>query len=197
MAKSRHRTKSAKRRFSKLAGVQLVEPRIIPVDWFPQYLRKCVNPTFTMQHQQETEWCWAANATTVALFYNPASGWNQCTLVNAEFGRNDCCTNPTSASCNQPWYLDRALTRVGHLANAFAGPTSGGVLMNEIDQNRPLGVRIQWSGGGGHFPALTCYLHIIHRFFFVHVEDPLFGPSWYQYNVFRTSYQGSGSWSYS
>jgi hypothetical protein len=198
MAKSTYRTKSAKRKFSKIAGVRLVEPRIISFRLAPPVsLLTCVKPTFTMQHQQQTEWCWAANATTVALFYNPASSWTQCTLVNAEFGRNDCCTNPASASCNQPWYLDRALTKVGHLARAFAGPTGVGDIVNQFAQNRPLGVEITWSGGGGHAPALTCYWRIIHTAFLVHVEDPWYGPSLYQYKAFCTSYQGSGSWSYS
>jgi hypothetical protein len=201
------RTKPAKRKFSENTGVRLVEPRIISyraalrVPGRPRAptvsLYICVKPTFTMQHQQETEWCWAANATTVALFYNPASTWTQCSLVNAQFGRNDCCANPTSANCNQPWYPDRALTQVGHLAKAFAGPTGIGDIENQVAQNRPLSVGISWSGGGGHNPAITCYWRIIHTTVFVHVEDPWYGPSNYQYKTFCTSYQGSGSWSYS
>lgn len=38
---------------------------------------------FSMQHQQQSNWCWAATATSVALFYQPASGWTQCQVASS------------------------------------------------------------------------------------------------------------------
>lgn len=32
---------------------------------------------FSMQHQKEDAWCWAAVGTSCALFYAPDSGWHQ------------------------------------------------------------------------------------------------------------------------
>jgi hypothetical protein len=65
----------------------------------------------------------------------------------------------------------------------------------EIDNGRPLGVRIGWSGGGGHFNVLSCYTWrrrpSLHS---VQVEDPWYGTSVWDYDAFRTAYQGSGSW---
>jgi hypothetical protein len=39
---------------------------------------------FTMQHQQQTNWCWAAVSTSVALFYDPVSTWTQCAVASAK-----------------------------------------------------------------------------------------------------------------
>ncbi len=34
---------------------------------------RCANPlAFTMQHQDQTQWCWAATAVSVNLYYHPA-----------------------------------------------------------------------------------------------------------------------------
>jgi hypothetical protein len=158
--------------------------------------RRCL--CFTMQAQEQTQWCWAATATSVARYYNSASTWTQCTLVNAELGRSDCCANPSSSSCNQPWTLNTALTRVGHLAGFTGAPTTFADLRSEIDNGRPLGVRIGWSGGGGHFNIVGCYTSsVLLRAQTVQIEDPWYGTSVWSYDVFRTAYQGSGSWTHS
>jgi papain like cysteine protease AvrRpt2 len=203
MAKRKSRAKSAKRPRRKVArargnlGVELVNRSIIRTDWFRLFTRhRCL--CFTMQHQEQTQWCWSATGTSVALYYNGASGWTQCTLVNAELGRTDCCSNPSSASCNVPGTLSTVLTRVGHLASFTGSSTSFADLRTEIDNGRPLGVRIGWSGGGGHFNVLSCYTWNARlRLQSVEVEDPWYGTSVWDYDVFRTAYQGSGSWTHS
>lgn len=150
---------------------------------------------FVMQHQEQTNWCWAATAVSVSAFFNPATPWTQCKLVNAEFNRTDCCTYGSSSNCNKPWYLDRALIRTG---NYVSGPTPGAGTMtdvkNEISNNRPLCVRIGWSGGGGHAVALDGYSESLGM---VAVDDPWYGSSDVSLSVFQTSYQGAGSWTHS
>ena len=42
---------------------------------------------FVMQHQQQTQWCWAAVSVSVSHYYSPWSGWTQCAMVNAELVR--------------------------------------------------------------------------------------------------------------
>ena len=134
----------------------------------------------------------------MALYYNGASTWTQCTLVNAELGRNDCCTNPSSGDCNNPGTLKTVLTRVGHLASFSGGSTSFADARTEIDNGRPLGVRIGWSGGGGHFNIIGCYtLNSLLGLQSVQIEDPWYGTSVWDYDTFRTAYQGSGSWTHS
>lgn len=150
---------------------------------------------FVMQGQQQTQWCWAANATSVAAFYDPSTTWTQCGLVNDELGQSTCCSNGGSSACNKPWYLDKALQRVGHLDTWSSGAATFGDVRTEIDSGRPLGVRIGWSGGGGHFLMIDGYLDdTTHR---VAVDDPWFGASDITYATLVSSYQGSGSWTHS
>src|SRR4029079_4998564 len=76
----------------------------------------CGNPLrFTMQQQQQTEWCWAAVSVSVNLFYHPASGQTQCAVANVAMGPTTCCQDGSTAQCNQPWFLDQALQIVGDL----------------------------------------------------------------------------------
>jgi hypothetical protein len=147
---------------------------------------------FAMQPQLMSNWCWSAVGTSVAMFYNPASGVTQCTLAGAELG-GDCCNDP--APCNQDWFLDRALLRVGHLQLFAGGAQLLGTVQQVIDQDQPLGVRIQWAGGGGHFVVISGYDEAASV---VTVEDPLnLGPVIVDYATFVSSYQGVGSWSHS
>ncbi|MGH6894142.1 MAG: papain-like cysteine protease family protein [Dongiaceae bacterium] len=179
-----------------IAATQLVARRFVAIDWFRRLTkRRCL--CFAMQHQEQTQWCWSATATSVAHYYNSASAWTQCSLVNAEFGRSDCCASPASANCNKPWYLDNVLTRVGHLAGFANGSTSFANVRAELDNGRPLGVRIGWSGGGGHFNILACYtVNPLFGLQSVQVEDPWYGTSVWDYDTFRTAYQGTGSWTH-
>jgi hypothetical protein len=149
---------------------------------------------FTMQPQQQTNWCWSAVATSVTLYYDPGSTWVQCTVANAELGQTTCCTNGATSQCNQPWYLDLALTRVGNLDHWAGGSIALSAVENEIDSGRLVGARIGWSGGGGHFVVLEGYQE--DGAGFVYVEDPWYGPSYVGYDTFRTAYQGSGSWTH-
>jgi hypothetical protein len=49
------------------------------------------NLGFSMQRQQQTQWCWSAVSTSTSLFYRPGSGWSQCSLVNQELGQTGHC----------------------------------------------------------------------------------------------------------
>ena len=115
-------------------------------------------------------------------------------VVNAELGQTTCCANGSTSQCNQPWYLERALTRVGNLdhwvngtitlavgrrARSTEGASSvcvsvgAAVVATSLDRGLP-------GGGNG----------------FVYIEDPIYGASYVDYNTFRTAYQGSGSWTH-
>jgi hypothetical protein len=155
---------------------------------------------FTMQTQLEPNWCWAADSTSISHFYNSASPWTQCKVANKELGRTDCCGSGASGPCNQDGYLNTALGITGNLKNWVAGVEPYATVESQINQQAPLGVRIGWSGGGGHFIALTGYFDINFIFFqfqFVTVDDPLYGRSIIPYNTVVSGYQGSGSWTHS
>lgn len=156
---------------------------------------------FAMQSQQQTNWCWAAVSVSVANYFNtpgPQGGsWQQCDVANAEFGQTTCCQDGSTSLCNRDWYLDRALTRVNHLAGPpQTGPGLYSYIQQEIDANRPVPVRIGWYGDGGHFLALSGY-DDTNGNQIVDVEDPWYGPSTYDYNAFCTAYQsGAGAWTH-
>lgn len=152
---------------------------------------------FAMQHQQQTQWCWAATSTSVAAYYDAATAWTQCTVVNAEVGRNDCCGGAGSvAPCNQPWWLDRALQRVAHFNQILGSPLTITQLASELAKPAPLGTRIGWSGGGGHFMVLRGRF-VSGGVDYVSVADPWYGDSDVTYDNYRNRYQGTGSWTHS
>ena len=146
---------------------------------------------FHMQYQQQTNWCWAAVATSVAHFYDPASSWTQCAVANGELGRDDCCGAGASGPCNVYGYLDTSLDRTGKLDHWSPGTVTLAQSQAETDGGRPLGVRTAWSGGGAHFLCIVGY-QIIDSM--LAVDDPFFGKSDVDYATFTGSYQGSGKW---
>ena len=159
----------------------------------------------TVEHQQQTQWCWAAVSNSVSHFYDAGSTWSQCTIVNAELGESGCCTNGATAACNKSWYLDRALTRVGCLLSMASGTLSFATIKSLINTTRPPCARQGWSGGGGHFMAIVCYFEGLLGLISgagstakrLRISDPWYGDSVLDYNVFVSGYQGSGTWTHS
>lgn len=146
----------------------------------------------SVPHQLEDNWCWAATSDGVAHYYDSASTETQCAIANATLGRSDCCGSGAGGACNTPYYLDQALTAVGHYDHHTGGAAAFQSVDDEIDAKRPLCVRIGWSGGGGHFVAIGGYRELPQQY--VHVEDPWYGPSDIAYTTLATDYQGSGTW---
>jgi Papain-like cysteine protease AvrRpt2 len=110
---------------------------------------------FAMQHQEQTLWCWDAASVSVAAFYDPATGWTQCSLANAELSRNDCCVAAGQVSpCNQGRWPDTALQRIGHLNQRQNNALTSVQLGAQIAKSAPVVVNIAWQGGGGHIAAI-------------------------------------------
>ena len=57
--------------------------------------------TFDEQLQQQSNWCWAATGTSVALFYDASPAWTQCTLADAALGFGGCCAAPNGWQLQQ------------------------------------------------------------------------------------------------
>ena len=150
---------------------------------------------FSMQHQQQSNWCWAATATSVGLFYEPASGWTQCTVANDELGRTDCCGSGASGACNVYGFLNQALTVVGRLDHYGSGVASVAQIETEVTFARPLGIRVAWSGGGAHFLCIMGQYNV-GGVDYVTVDDPIYGRSNVPYTTLQTAYQGTGSWTH-
>jgi hypothetical protein len=164
------------------------------VDWWGA-LFTSKQLAFTMQAQLESNWCWAATSNGVSHFYWFHSTWTQCKIVNAELGRTDACSTPAPAAANVPWYLDKALTRTNNFVSINAGTATFAQIRAEIDAGRPMGARIGWSGGGGHFMVIYGYsVWGAHQY--VDIDDPIYGKSTITLQEFSTNYQGSGSWTH-
>lgn len=148
--------------------------------------------SFNMERQLQSNWCWAATAKSVSVFYLTASTWTQCSVAQKAF-KTPCCQAPHP--CNTPWYLDRALRITGNFDALMHGSMTFASVKNELASTRLIGARIGWSGGGGHFMVIhgcrtfggTNYLNI---------DDPIYGKSDITETVFSTQYQGSGKWTH-
>ncbi|MEO8372542.1 MAG: papain-like cysteine protease family protein [Candidatus Solibacter sp.] len=119
-----------------------------------------------VEKQLETQWCWAAVAVSIHNFLNPGgTTWTQADVatpvLHAEhrIGPSvDCSVTP--GTCNIPAALDQALHKTGNLRRE-------GFLPNQllpfdnikewVDLHLPVGVRILWWGGGGHFVVIAGY----------------------------------------
>jgi hypothetical protein len=146
---------------------------------------------FTVPAQLESLWCWAAVSTGIAHYYNSASTVTQCQVVNAQLGRSDCCRNPSSSNCNVTGYLDKALTWVGHLKSEQSSAATYAATSAAVDAGQPPCIRIQWSGGGGHFIGV----YGIEPTNLLWVTDPIYGQSLVSYSTLTGgTYQGNGNW---
>lgn len=150
---------------------------------------------FSMEVQEQKNWCWAAVSVSVASFYG-AHAWTQCAVASAEFALS-CCGQVMVAGCDMAWYLDKALRRVKHLKLAQAGSETFSVIQKEIAAGQPLGCHILWSGSGGHFVALGGWSVASDGTRYVDIHDPLFGLTQITYDDFLTSYRSpADSWDY-
>ena len=109
---------------------------------------------FNMQPQTQSNWCWSATAVSVSRYFWRRSTWTQCRVANAELGQRNCCSSPVPSPCNVPWYLDRSLTRTRNFVS-ITGVVTFEQVKAEIDKGRPVGARVGWSGGGGHFMVVS------------------------------------------
>jgi len=159
-----------------------------------------------VEPQQQTQWCWAAVSNSMSHYYDAGSAWTQCGIANAELGQTGCCGNGSSLGCNQPWYLDLALTRVGRLQSVTVGTLPFATLQALTSTFAPPCARQSWAGGGGHFVAIVwCFVvpspsaaegsgTATNR---VSISDPWYGDSVVDYSTFVSGYMGTGTWTHS
>ncbi len=94
--------------------------------------------------------------------------------------------------CNRAYRLDQALQAVGHFAGMSTSPIGAAALGAQLRANKPVGARIQCSGGGGHFLAFAGLL--LGSQPYIGVADPLYGSSDVALSALGGSYQGLGTW---
>jgi len=155
----------------------------------------------TIPRQEQSNWCWSATSLGVHQYYDRTNGTRQCEAANRILGRTDACSNPVPAAANVPWFLDKALDSFGNLNGSIvSGTLIYTAVKAEIDGGRPLGTRIGWAGGGGHFMVIEGYRDggaAATREVAIH--DPIYGESQYAYDSYRTAYLGTAgnNWTHS
>ncbi|GLF98589.1 papain-like cysteine protease family protein [Streptomyces yaizuensis] len=108
----------------------------------------------TMQAQLKTNWCWAAAGNTIATFYGRTYSQNQ--FCNAAFNRqqNTECPNNQATLANVQTGLRWAGVSPGSYISDWLRYSA---VQTEINANRPVETRIQWSSGGGHMHVIYGY----------------------------------------
>ena len=147
---------------------------------------------FLMERQQQPNWCWAAAAASAGNFFSPGSSFAQCGIATVCLGDNACCRAPYA--CNRYHRLDTALKAAQCFFGIEARPELFENLKLAIEAERPVGVRIGWRGGGGHFVMLTGYDDENAA---VAVDDPHYGRSTVRFDAFPASYKSGGDWTHS
>ncbi|AJC46684.1 hypothetical protein SB85_13965 [Xanthomonas sacchari] len=131
--------------------------------------------SYAQQAQLQTQWCWAAVASSVAGFYAPnvppAPEFSQCKLACWVSGSDRCCSDGSIEVCNQPQLQSLALQHVQHRHHSIDGRLSFAAIREEIDAGRPIAVTVLWPGGGGHAVVITGYCTLQARAH-VQVQDP-------------------------
>ncbi|MFH9354322.1 papain-like cysteine protease family protein [Kitasatospora sp. NPDC017646] len=107
-----------------------------------------------MQQQQQTNWCWAASGNTIATWFGYNYSQNQ--FCNAAFGRSidSSCPNSQASLADVQNGLDWVGINPGSYVTGYLRYST---VQSEVDANRPIETRIQWSSGGGHMNVLYGY----------------------------------------
>ncbi|MFE9040874.1 papain-like cysteine protease family protein [Streptomyces sp. NPDC007818] len=108
----------------------------------------------TMQAQQKTNWCWAAGGNTIATWFG--RGYSQNQFCNAAFQRQQGydCPNWQATLGNVQTGLSWAGVRPGSYVDGWLRYST---VQSEINADRPIETRIQWSSGGGHMHVVYGY----------------------------------------
>ena len=106
------------------------------------------------QAQERSNWCWAATGATVAAYMDRSVSQN--TFCSLAFGRSPYyeCPNWQATLGND----QRAFAALGiDPGHYIHGRLSYRGVSYEIEGNRPVLTRIQWSSGGGHMMVISGY----------------------------------------
>ncbi|MCX5542095.1 hypothetical protein M3A49_21715 [Paraburkholderia sp. CNPSo 3076] len=149
---------------------------------------------FQMEPQQQTEWCWAATAASVATFYAKREVQTQCQIASACLNDLPCCSAPLPTGCNTTHALEPALEVIGHyVSDAQQTPFQPTALENELNEQHPVCCHIQWTDGSGHFNAIYGYDPSVGD---VDVGDPYYGDQTIPYTTLADDYHSGGNWDY-
>jgi hypothetical protein len=146
-----------------------------------------------VEQQLKSRWCWAAIASAVASWYQTMRiGQVQVVdslLADVNAGKG-LYTKEELLERNVNFKLDVALKFVHCFSHWTIGKPAFERVQFEINQGRPLGVRLEWFKGGAHYILVNGYNDQDGS---IMIEDPLHGPHVLDFNRFPANYRESGA----
>jgi Papain-like cysteine protease AvrRpt2 len=151
---------------------------------------------FTMEEQEQDEWCWAANAISAAEYFG-STAWTQCLLANTQLNQSTCCTDGSSNECNKPWYLDKALTKTTCHFTYLNAPIALSEIVRYLTAGIAIEARIGWTDGAGNFDGSGHFVAVTTADLTttsLHIQDPWYHSSDVGYEDFLQRYKTVGVW---
>ena len=117
---------------------------------------------FRGERQEQSQWCWAAACASISSYYagrRYGRKYKQCEIVQAA-GNNpccDCCGAP--GRCNVQGPMDEGMSLIGHFAELTDGAVGLERIRAELNQQRPIGVRVMLRAGQEHIVIIYGYDH--------------------------------------
>lgn len=140
-----------------------------------------------LERQEQSRWCWAAIAVSLATFYGTRSV-SQRQLVAEILGGD---APGEDRDRNADARLIDALVAVGCYAHWSPGRPDPARLNSEIESGRPACLRIVWAGSGAsHFVVIDGFAQGRDRPAEIEVADPSGARSLHRLGEFAKSYRG-------
>ncbi|WP_166437185.1 papain-like cysteine protease family protein [Niastella caeni] len=152
----------------------------------------------SVPEQLKSRWCWAAIASALATYYQTmnisqveiADSLLSDNLSSDPVAGNGRYANEELLERNVNFKLDVALKYVNCFSHWTIGKPIFERVQFEINQGRPLGVRLEWFKGGAHYILVNGYCDQEKS---IMIEDPLHGKSIQVYDQFPDTYRESGA----
>lgn len=146
----------------------------------------------TVKEQLKSRWCWAAIASAVGNYYQTISldQIEIAAILLHDFDNGEgLYSEDEIIARNVNFKLDVALKQVNCFSHWTIGKPIFERIQFEINQGRPLGVRLEWFKGGAHYILIKGYNDEGK----ILIEDSLHGPSSQNFNQFPDNYRESGA----
>ncbi len=152
--------------------------------------------------QTQSQWCWAGVTETISSVVGKAK--SECKMASRFIKGTPgdyCCqaAHAGTSECNKPYFLDKSLGFYKMLDQMFANQISTLNIIQDLKKRLPVGVRIGWDNGGGHFLVLygAKYVGKVQTF---NLWNPLplgKGDKQIVNRSALTRYQNAGNWTHS
>ena len=148
----------------------------------------------TVEKQCKDHWCWAAVAVAIERYYGNSTV-TQCTFASRFLTISDCCSDQDLQACDTDKRLPEVLKFMHALGRTFH-QVEAHFLMNEIDNQRPVCLRIAFNRKG-HAVLIRGYDNSAPSRVSFFIGDPKFDVNaQIPFESLKTAYLGPGQWTH-